>query len=1410
VRALGAYLLSSRLATGALGEAYLAGRADDDTGEALWVKVLRPELSSNLRIRRVLQMEAGVATTFRHPHAVRLLEIGFEGDDTFFVAPLFRGQPLSVLLRRAQVEGAPLGQPLVCWIALQVAQALAAAHAVPWFEGAPGPLVHGAVSPRAILVGYDGRVALSGLGIGRARALVPAAGPRLPYVAPELLNGKEPTIRTDVYGLGITLHDALGGRAVYRRPDEVGTRAAILAGNAPPLPPRLLTVRPEVGDAIQRMMLPRVDARTADLAELTALLAEAAGGDDHAHRAALAAHLAALFREERQGLERQLGVVIRASGGTGDLPPPEATPADALDEDHPAEAAVLTPPGASPPAERPADPLDDLPLEAAVLTPPAAPPPAERPADPLDDLPLEVGVLVAEGELEPEPEAWAPPEAVEVELDLDAPGEEDDLDIEVVEGTPPPELRMAPVRPRPLPPPLEPAAPPNPFAAAVLGRPHSPRPRPAPPPPPPQAAPPVRADDPERPFVGLLSQSGHVEPDAAVALEPEHPDHPEAALEAGISGAAYRATVAEVAPPPPPPPPEAPRPPPSPLALEPEPEDAPPDPGPQAPRPRAGSPRLPPPPPPRDPSPEVSAAPPRPPPSPLVLEPEPDGVEGAGAPAPGPTAAQASAPSPLVLEPEPEGVEAAGATAAQAGAAPSPLVLEPEPDGVEVAGAPAPGPTAAAGEAAAEAQAPSAPPAEPSTSASAPLWDPELPTPPQGTARVGPEDEAEVELDLTPPAAFSERPGPAPGRPGRVGRYRLLHPVPTSQPRQRHLARDPSLSRDVWLDVLALREAVDPRLPPEAWVERFKLEARLLAQVAHPRLPAVLDAGRDGERVFTARAPVMGGPLAPAGGPPLGRWTPEAAVPVIRGLAEALDALHQADLRAGGLLPEDVWLDEAGRAVLADLPRLFPAGGPEHPLVAPTLAVLPPEFMDGAPFGRAGDLFSLGLLAGRLLTGADLLPATPEARIAALRAGHVPVPEVADPNLQDILRRLLAPVPGLRVASAREVVEALGAAVPEGPAAGAPEGAADVVLVDPDVTPGAVRRILQERGIRAAVFPTVDAALTELPSLGARSLVVARAPRMDEAEVRRRIGKVGCKVEVRFVPPAATRLVGPPLSLEGLVEAWLTLAPRVLALATPEAGFFPTSAARAMAAHLELGLRTELLAGLAAAARLLGRRLGESPLQLGLALPEEVPPVLEAVARIDAGTLSLADARPAARLVAVADAFYRATRLDGVAPSRALEQLKSTFTCRAGRATVGALIVHLRELYSTGDLAPPAADAPRVVLARRGRSPALVKMLEFDGLQVDEAEDGDEAWDLVRTLRPRVVVADDRLPGRDGITLAELCRVHPALAGVRFIVLGDPDDPELRGRVGALADVHLVDRGASVEALRARVGAVLA
>lgn len=1540
MRELAGYVLLTRLASGALGELFLA-RPRDDRTRAVVLKRISDEVAG-LAFNRVMHIESTAGKAFAHEDAVPLLEVGHVGDASYLVSPLVRGQPLSDVLRRARVEGTPLSQPMVAWIFSKVAGVLAAAHQIPWFEGAPGPLVHGALCPRAVLLTYEGQVKLTGIGYGRARAKVPPTPARLPYSAPEVLHGREIAPRTDAYGVGICLHDGLSGRAVYRHPDPEATRAAVLAGNAPPLSPRSLSIDPAVADLVQALMAPRVEARPADLHVVQESLLEAAG-DTSGFSDELAGRLAALFAEERDALERRLDAGHRATqrvhtaralglepGPRPAGPPTELSlPNAPLVTATPAAPPPLVPPPAlvpplapgrsthqaaegleaasgpaSPPATAasaagsssvapPVAPAQGLgaraaasngaarasssPSSAAPARPVAAPEgltaPAAEPRGgaraPAPRAAASPTPPVAEGDApEPAPaqassEAAAPSVAASTASGVAvAPASEAGRPAPSVSGPAPsspplpestntrggspssaPAERTSPgpsSSPTASPPPVEAAAPPAvsppsgastrpleasaPTDGSASRAPASPE----------VGAAPAPASAPEgSPVSGPASSGDEVDPAPSSAASPTSgpsgleadaastedaarlrsaPDAgagspaPEPAPRAAPPRAAAAVTAGGAHRPPPPPPPddddfevfvEEPEDLPTPKELRGP--SRPPEPAPSSSfaaailgigRPRASSP-----PPPRSaPPPKPRSAPPPPPPDParpfsgLLDQAAAEGVVDHLPEFEAPQGAADDLDLDLVVERPVEVDEAVLSTAAD-------VLAEEGASEVSDLGAPS-GPEQA--HEAAPSSDTSPPPAEPPAEVEreAPVAEP-----PSRSSR--PPSHAAWTPSSPPPGVLSAPPEPRAEL--RFGRYEVRRPVRSSALRPRYLAHDPELDRDVWLDVEAPAEpgAEDPSGPNRG--ERFVRSARWLSQLRHPRLPTIHDIGLDGEARYVVRAPVAGGPLetAPA-------WTEETVRQVVLDLASALDTLHQAELCAGGLRMQDVWRDDEGRAAIVDLPRLFRFDDPPEETPGSTLDLVPPECMEGGPFERAGDLFSLGLLAHRLLTGQEALPEESEARRRALRGGQIPVPDVEDGVLQAALRQLLAPAPRARFARAAEVVAFLARGSPMEGGANAAEAHVDVVLVDPDVTPAQARRILRARGVRAAVFSTVDPAITELGRLGARTLVVARSVRIDESELRRRVRAVSPKADVRFVPPAASRMVGPPLSLEGIVEAWSSLAPRVVALGTPESGFVPTVAARTMAIQMQLGLRSELLSTLAAATRLLARRLGESPSRLSLPLPEEVPEVLEAAERVEAETLAFEEARPAARVVVLADGFFRMTRLDGLAPSRALADLKARYQdSSAGRRALDALVVHLRDLYATGDLAPPAADAPQVVLARRSRTPGLVKMLEFDGLQVEEAEDGHQAWDLLRALRPSVAILDADLAGRDGASLVELSRVHPALGAVRFLLLGAPDDQALRQRIATLEGVWLVDRGASVEALRARISSLV-
>ncbi len=187
------------------------------------------------------------------------------------------------------------------------------------------------------------------------------------------------------------------------------------------------------------------------------------------------------------------------------------------------------------------------------------------------------------------------------------------------------------------------------------------------------------------------------------------------------------------------------------------------------------------------------------------------------------------------------------------------------------------------------------------------------------------------------------------------------------------------------------------------------------------------------ERVLRARSPL-----------------PESeAVPIIRQVAQALQALHAAGLVHGHLTPGDILVNTRGRVKLTDVGVTTavhePVDANEAPLEA--LAYMPPETIQNEPVDARSDVYALGLIFWRAAVGR--LPfdhATRHELIQGQCWERMPDPCDANPRLSrvlgDILSRMLAKRPAARQADAAEFLTALDNATgaEEGPRLGRLDG----------------------------------------------------------------------------------------------------------------------------------------------------------------------------------------------------------------------------------------------------------------------------------------------------------------------------------------------------------------------------------
>lgn len=241
------YELLFKLASGGMASVYV-GRLRGAGGfwRLVAIKKAHAHLVEDPTFRRMLVDEARLASKIHHPNVVGVLDVEQFQDHLLLVMDYVEGASLSdVLGARGQ---APLPPRLAVRIALDACAGLRAAHELTDASGKPLHIVHRDVSPQNLLVGVDGVARLADFGIAKsaqqgATTTTGALKGKLAYMAPEYVDGKPPDQRSDVFGLGVVIWEALANRRLFRGESEVDTLKRIVGSPAP----LLSSVAPWIG-----------------------------------------------------------------------------------------------------------------------------------------------------------------------------------------------------------------------------------------------------------------------------------------------------------------------------------------------------------------------------------------------------------------------------------------------------------------------------------------------------------------------------------------------------------------------------------------------------------------------------------------------------------------------------------------------------------------------------------------------------------------------------------------------------------------------------------------------------------------------------------------------------------------------------------------------------------------------------------------------------------------------------------------------------------------------------------------------------------------------------------------------------------------------------------------------------------
>jgi serine/threonine-protein kinase len=223
----GRYELQERIASGGMADVWRG--VDTVLQRVVALKVMRPDDGHESLFVARFRDEAVHSAGLNHTNIATVFDYGEDDHLSYLVMELVEGDPLSAVIRGR----GPLNPDEVKAIAGQAALALGVAH--------EARVVHRDVKPANILIRTDGVVKLTDFGI--ARALDASGHTRHgemlgtpDYISPEQAKGEPATGASDLYALGVVMHEMLTGKRPFDRGTPIATAFSHVTEPPPPLP----------------------------------------------------------------------------------------------------------------------------------------------------------------------------------------------------------------------------------------------------------------------------------------------------------------------------------------------------------------------------------------------------------------------------------------------------------------------------------------------------------------------------------------------------------------------------------------------------------------------------------------------------------------------------------------------------------------------------------------------------------------------------------------------------------------------------------------------------------------------------------------------------------------------------------------------------------------------------------------------------------------------------------------------------------------------------------------------------------------------------------------------------------------------------------------------------------------------
>ncbi|HEY7125396.1 MAG TPA: protein kinase [Ktedonobacterales bacterium] len=267
-----------------------------------------------------------------------------------------------------------------------------------------------------------------------------------------------------------------------------------------------------------------------------------------------------------------------------------------------------------------------------------------------------------------------------------------------------------------------------------------------------------------------------------------------------------------------------------------------------------------------------------------------------------------------------------------------------------------------------------------------------------------------------------------------LGPYQVISLLGKGGMGQVYRARDPRLGREVAIKVLSAALSQE-----HGYLERFRREARSIAQLNHPNIVSVYDFGEQGNTTYLVMPLIQGGTLRELLGQ-RGMLPLNEAVALVEQIGGALQYAHERGLIHRDVKPANILVGPDGRALLSDFGIVRVVQGEDSGATlthtgafvgSPEYAA--PEMVLGQTIDRRVDIYALGMMLYQLLTGRTAFSANTPVQLLMMQAQVQPpnprsINPAIPPAVEAVVLRALAKSPDQRYGSVAEMVAALRAA----------------------------------------------------------------------------------------------------------------------------------------------------------------------------------------------------------------------------------------------------------------------------------------------------------------------------------------------------------------------------------------------